>query len=213
MDRRRFLRAATLAAASAPLLTIARSRALAAAAGAIDIDAILNDPAAPTAGNAAGDVTIVAFMDYNCPFCKKSSPDLEKFIETDGAVRLVYKEWPILAPSSVYGARLALAAKYQGKYHEAHLALMGLHGGGAIAEPAMLDALKGADVNMDRLDEDLKAHDADIMALIKRDKDQADSLGLQATPVFLIGPYKVEKALDYDEFKQIVADFRARVAK
>jgi protein-disulfide isomerase len=211
MNRRRLLRLAALFAILAlPIAPWAGQRA--AAAGTIDVAAILNDPAAPVAGNPAGDVTIVAFMDYNCPFCKKSSPDLEKFVDADGKVRLVYKEWPILAPSSVYGARLALAAKYQGKYHEAHLALMGVHGG-QIPESSMLDAVKAAGVNMDQLDEDLKAHDADIMALIKRDKDQADSLGLQATPVFLIGPYKVEKALDYDEFKQIVADFRARVAK
>ena len=211
MNRRRLLRLAALFAVLAPPLAL-RGAQRAVAAGAIDIEAILNDPAAPAAGNAAGDVTIVAFMDYNCPFCKKSSPDLERFVDTDGAVRLVYKEWPILAPSSVYGARLALAAKYQGKYREAHLALMGVHGG-QIPEANMLDAVRAVGVNMDRLDEDLKAHDADITALINRDKDQADSLGLQATPVFLIGPYKVEKALDYDEFKQIVADFRARVAK
>ena len=40
-------------------------------------DAILNDPAAPVAGNPKGDLTIVSFFDYNCRFCKKSEPDLE----------------------------------------------------------------------------------------------------------------------------------------
>ena len=211
MNRRRLLSlAALLAALASPIGLWAEQSA--AAAGAIDVQAILNDPAAPGGGNPAGDVTIVAFMDYNCPFCKKSSPDLEKFVNDDGNVRLVYKEWPILAPSSVVGARLALAAKFQGKYHEAHLAMMALHGG-EITEASMRDAVKAAGVNMDQLDEDLKTHDADIMALIKRDKDQADSLGLEGTPVFLIGPFKVAKALDYDEFKQIVANFRARVAK
>jgi protein-disulfide isomerase len=211
MNRRRLLSLAALFAVLAAPLVFAAARP-AAAAGAIDVQAILNDPAAPGGGNPAGDVTIVAFMDYNCPFCKKSSPDLERFVDADGKVRLVYKEWPILAPSSVDGARLALAAKYQGKYHEAHLAMMALHGG-EITEASMRDAVKAAGVNMDQLDEDLKTHDADIMALIKRDKDQADSLGLEGTPVFLIGPFKVAKALDYDEFKEIVADFRARVAK
>ncbi len=91
MNRRRFLHAAALAAASAPLLAIAGSPPVA-AAGAIDVEAILNDPATPVAGNPAGDVTIVAFMDYNCPFCKKSSPDLERFVNDDGNVRLVYKD-------------------------------------------------------------------------------------------------------------------------
>ena len=62
----------------------------------ISVDAILNDPQAPVGGNPKGDVTIVAFLDYNCPFCKKSAPDLEKLVKTDGKIRLVYKDWPIL---------------------------------------------------------------------------------------------------------------------
>jgi protein-disulfide isomerase len=211
MNRRRFLHATALLAASAPLLSIAGAPPLA-AAGAIDVDAILNDPATPVAGNPAGDVTIVAFMDYNCPFCKKSSPDLERFVDDDGKVRLVYKDWPILTDASVTGAHLALAAKYQGKYREAHVAMMGIRGQ-KVDDASLRAAVKATSVDMARLDADLKAHDADIAALLKRNMSEADSLGLEATPVFLIGPFKVDKALDYDEFKATVADFRARIAK
>jgi protein-disulfide isomerase len=211
MNRRRFLHAATLAAASAPLLAIVGAGSIA-AAGAIDVEAILNDPATPVAGDPAGDVTIVAFMDYNCPFCKKSSPDLERFVDDDGNARLVYKDWPILTDASVTGAHLALAAKYQGKYRQAHVAMMNIRGQ-KIDDASLREAVKGAGVDMALLDADLKAHEADISALLKRNMSEADSLGLEATPVFLIGPFKVEKALDYDEFKQTVADFRARIAK
>jgi protein-disulfide isomerase len=211
MDRRRFLHAVAFTAATAPLLAIAGAPPLA-AAGAIDVEAILNDPATPVAGDPAGDVTIVAFMDYNCPLCKKSSPDLERFVDDDGKVRLVYKDWPILSDASVTGARLALAAKYQGKYREAHVAMMSIHGQ-KVDDASLLAAVKGAGIDMALLDADLKAHDADIAALLKRDMSEADSLGLEATPVFLIGPFKVDKALDYDEFKATVADFRARIAK
>jgi protein-disulfide isomerase len=211
MNRRRFLHAAALMAASTPLLTIAGGRVIA-AAGAIDVEAILHDPATPTAGNPAGDVEIVAFMDYNCPFCKKSSPDLERFVDDDGKVRLIYKDWPILTDASVIGAHLALAAKYQGKYREAHVAMMSIRGQ-KIDDASLREAVKGAGIDMALLDADLKAHDADIAALLKRNMSEADSLGLEATPVFLIGPFKVAKALDYDEFKATVADFRARVAK
>jgi protein-disulfide isomerase len=211
MDRRRFLHAAALSAASAPLLTLAGART-SAAAGAIDVEAILNDPATPVAGDPAGDVTIVAFMDYNCPFCKKSSPDLEKFVDDDGKVRLVYKDWPILTNASVTGAHLALAANYQGKYRQAHVAMMSVRGQ-KVDEASLRAAVKGAGIDMALLDADLKAHDADISALLKRNMSEADSLGLEATPVFLIGPFKVAKALDYDEFKATVADFRSRIAK
>jgi protein-disulfide isomerase len=211
MDRRRFLHAAALMAASTPLLTIANAPAFA-APGPIDVDAILNDPATPTVGDPAGDVTIVAFMDYNCPFCKKSSPDLEKFVDDDGKVRLVYKDWPILTNASVTGAHLALAAKYQDKYREAHVAMMNIRGQ-KIDDASLLAAVKTTGIDMAKLDADLKAHDADISTLLKRNMSEADLLELKGTPVFLIGPFKVAKALDYDEFKATVADFRARIAK
>jgi protein-disulfide isomerase len=176
----------------------------------IDIDAILNDPGAPVAGNPKGDVTIVAFLDYNCPFCKRVTPDLDKFIQTDGNVRLVYKDWPILTKASVYGAKLALAAKYQGKYDVAHAALMALRG--RVSEDDMLDAVRASSIDMSRLDADSKMHASDIVALLKRNGAQADSLGLQGTPVFLIGPFKVAAALDYDGFAKTVAEVRARIA-
>ena len=74
-------------------------------------------------------------------------------------------------------------------------------------------AFQRAGIDMALLDADLKAHDADISALLKRDMSEAESLGLEVPPVFLIGPFKVAKAIDYDEFKATVADFRARIAK
>src|SRR5574337_2173305 len=109
MDRRRFLSGLPAAGATA-LIGLAPPAARAAANG-VDVHAILDDPDAPVGGNPNGDVTIVAFTDYNCPFCKRSEPDLQRIVAKDGKIRLVYKDWPILAESSVFGARLALAAK------------------------------------------------------------------------------------------------------
>ena len=74
----------------------------------------------------------------------------------------------------------------------------------------MLDAVRKSGVDMDRLDADLQTHDADIKALLARNLAQADALGLQGTPVYLIGPYKVGAALDADGFRKTVADARAR---
>src|SRR5689334_3975178 len=79
-------------------------------------DMILNDPDAPTSGNLHGDLTIVAFLDYNCPFCKASAVHLDRIVKADGKIRLVYKDWPVLEPTSIIGAKLALAAKYQDQY-------------------------------------------------------------------------------------------------
>ncbi|MGH1571093.1 DsbA family protein [Methylobacterium sp. P31] len=207
MDRR-ILLALLPAVALAPTLLSPLGASQAFAEG-IDANAILNDPEAPVSGNPKGDLTIVAFLDYNCPFCKKSEPDLLRLVKSDGRIRLVHKDWPILGDASVYGAQLALAAKYQGRYDAVHRALMAIPGR-KIPNERMLAAVSASGVDMARLEADRKAHQDEIAALLQRNLDQADALGLQGTPVFLIGPLKVAAALDYDGFKQAVAQARAK---
>lgn len=175
----------------------------------LSTEMILNDPADPKAGNAKGDVTIVSFFDYNCPFCKRTVDPLNKVVRADGKVRLVYKDWPILSTASIYGARLALAAHYQGKYQEAHHALMSIPGG-KVSEDRMRKAVASSGVDMALLERDMKAKDAEITELMRRHGAQADALGLAGTPVFLIGPFLVASALDEAGFKQVISDARAR---
>ncbi|HEY0293220.1 MAG TPA: DsbA family protein [Hansschlegelia sp.] len=170
---------------------------------------IVGDPAAPVSGDPKGDVTIVAYLDYNCGFCKKSAPALERLVKTDGHIRLVYKDWPILAESSVYAAKIALAAKYQGEYDVAHKALMSLKGA-KIPQAKMLEAVKAAGIDMARLEADAAAHDAEIVALLKRNDAQAKGMSFAGTPVYLIGPLLVAAAPDYDQLKDAVAQARAR---
>lgn len=175
-------------------------------------EAILFDPEAPTTGNAKGDLTIVVFFDYNCPFCKQSEPELMRLVKADGKIRLVYKDWPILTPASIKGAQWALAAKYQGRYDAAHLAMMAIPGPRIPAEQ-MREAIARSGVDMDRLDADLEAHGDEITRLLRRNLAQADSLGLQGTPGYIVGQYRVTSALNYEGFKRVAADARARAAK
>lgn len=205
MQRRQFILLATgLVAAGAT------SFAPALRAQGVDTEAILRDPAAPTAGNPKGDVTVVAFLDYNCPFCKKAAPDLERAVKEDGKIRLVYKDWPILTEASVYGAQMALAAKYQGGYDKVHHALMAIPGRG-VSKERMLKAVQGSGIDLVRLDADLKAHAGDISTLLKRNLAQAESIGLQGTPTYLIGPFRTS-TLDYAGFKEAISEARRRQA-
>lgn len=204
MQRRDFIRIATLTA----LVPAALAGTRGAQAEGVDVNAILRDPAAPTFGNPDGDVTIIAFLDYNCPFCKKSAPDLARVVKEDGHIRLVYKDWPVLTEASVYGAQLALAATYQDRYETVHNALMAIPGR-RIDEPTMLKAVAASGVDLDRLMADLNAHIADIGALLKRNAAQADSLGLSGTPTYLVGPL-LASTLDYASFKRAVAEARRR---
>src|SRR3954469_4379379 len=125
-------------------------------------DMILNDPEAPVAGNPNGDLTIVDFFDYNCPYCKKAATSLEKLVKADGNIRLVYRDWPILHETSIVGARLALAAKYQGQYLPVHHALMDVPGYG-VSQEQMIDAVRKTGVDQARLDADIAAHANDIL--------------------------------------------------
>ena len=198
---------------SSPLLAAAPSAAglhgADVSAPAIDERMILGDPASPIGGNPKGDVTIVAFFDYNCPYCRKTDPVIERLAKKDGNIRVIYKDLPILAESSVYGAQLALAAKRQGKYAQARRALMGLPAGQTDAS-AMRKAVARAGVNMTRLDKDLDAHGADIMTYLRRNLEHARALGLEGVPVYLIGPYKVAAALDEAGYAEVVKDVRER---
>ncbi|MGX4804017.1 DsbA family protein [Bradyrhizobium guangdongense] len=175
-------------------------------------EAILFDPAAPTGGNPKGDLTIVVFFDYNCPYCKQSEPELSRLVRTDGKIRLVYKDWPILTPDSIKGAQWALAAKYQGRYDDAHRAMMAIPGP-KIPAARMREAIVNSGIDMDRLDADLQAHGDDITKLLRRNLAQADSLGLQGTPAYIVGDYRVTQALNYEGFKRVAADARARAAR
>src|SRR3979409_187200 len=81
---------------------------------------VLRDPDIPVAGNPEGDITIVEYFDYKCPYCRKIEPELRQVVQDDGKIRLVLKDWPILGEVSVIAARKVLASKYQDKYIQAH---------------------------------------------------------------------------------------------
>lgn len=175
-------------------------------------EAILYDPAAPTAGNPKGDLNIVVFFDYNCPYCKQSEPELERLVKADGKIRLVYKDWPILTEASIKGAQWALAAKYQNRYDDAHFAMMAIPGAKIPAEQ-MREAIAKSGVDMNRLDADLQTHADEITKLLRRNLAQADSLGLMGTPAYIVGQFRVTSALNFEGLKRVAADARARAAK
>jgi protein-disulfide isomerase len=173
--------------------------------------AVLRDPEIPAAGNADGDITIVEYFDYNCPYCRKVEPELRQVVQDDGKVRLVYKDWPVLGPVSTAAARLALAAKYQDKYVAAHDALMG--SASRLTEPRIREFLAGAGIDVDRAAKDLEANAKAIDAILARNNDQATAFGFKGTPSFIIGKFRVPGALTMAQFDQAIADARKAAAK
>jgi protein-disulfide isomerase len=171
---------------------------------------VLRDPDIPVAGNANGDISIVEYFDYNCPYCRKLEPELRQVVYDDGKVRLIWKDWPILGPVSVVATRMALAARYQDKYIQAHEAMMGVSS--KLTEPRIKDLLSGAGIDMDRLNRDLAANAKAIDAIIARNSSQAEAFGFKGTPSFIVGKFRVPGILTMEEFGQAIADARKAMA-
>ena len=176
-------------------------------------DALIHDAASPMLGNPHGDVTIVAFVDYNCAYCKRSEADLEALLADDPQVRVIYKDWPILAKTSVAAAKVAIAATWQGKYAEMHQALMRMKAHPANDADISQAAGRGRRRRHPAEIATSTQRDGEIVALLKRNFQEADALQLKGTPVYLIGPFITASPLDLPQFKQIVADARADQSK
>jgi protein-disulfide isomerase len=172
---------------------------------------VLRDPEIPVAGNRAGDITIVEYFDYQCPYCRKLEPELRQVVQDDGKVRLVLKDWPILGPVSVTAARMALASKYQDKFIQAHDALIGVNS--KLTEPRIRELLAGAGIDLGRLDRDVAANATAIDAILARNNDQATAFGFNGTPSFIVGKFRVPGVLTMAQFGQAIADARKAATK
>jgi protein-disulfide isomerase len=171
---------------------------------------VLRDPDIPVAGNAGGDITIVEFFDYQCPYCRKVEPELRQVVQDDGKVRLVLKDWPILGPVSVVASRMALASKYQDKFIQAHDAMIGVNS--KLTEPRIRELLAGAGIDVDRLNRDLDANAKAIDAILARNNNQATAFGFNGTPAFIVGKFRIPGALTMAQFDQAIADARKAAA-
>ena len=172
---------------------------------------VLRDPDIPVAGNVNGDITIVEYFDYQCPYCRKVEPELGQVVHDDGNIRLVQKDWPILGPVSVTAARMALACKYQEKYLQAHEALMGVNS--KLTEPRIRELLAAAGIDVDRATRDLAANAKAIDAVLARNNEQATAFGFRGTPSFIVGKFRVPGVLTMAQFEQAIADARKAAKK
>jgi protein-disulfide isomerase len=139
-------------------------------------DDVFRDPDSPVGGNPNGDVTLVEFFDYNCPYCRQMVPVMTQAESADPQLRVVYKEFPILGPNSTLAAKAALAAHKQGKYLAFHRALFQVRGAVDASKVAEVAATVGLDVVRLKAD----TEDPAIAALIEknlRSRKQCVSMG------------------------------------
>jgi len=163
------------------------------------------DPNSPNLGNPDGDVTVIEFFDYNCPYCRKAGQTVQELLASDANVRVIYREWPILGEDSVFASRAALAARAQGKYEEFHWALM--NGEGRASEASILKLARHLDLDVEKLQADMTS--PAVEAHIAQSSALARTLGFTGTPAFIVGDRTAPGMLSTDEITAMVAEARA----
>jgi protein-disulfide isomerase len=167
-------------------------------------DEIFNDPDSPVVGNPKGDVTLVEFFDYRCPYCKAMHEQLFEAVKSDGKVKLVLKEFPVLGPDSVVAARAALAAREQKKYEEFHKAIMRLKE--PVTEKVVYKVAGEIGLNVDKLKKDMD--DQKIDAILKNNIRLAHDLDISGTPAFVVGDQLIPGAVSAQSLKQLIDQTR-----
>ena len=149
-------------------------------------------------------MTLIDFFDYRCPYCRQVEPFLQSLIKNDRGLRIVVKELPILGPSSVYAARVALAAHKQGKYEQFHDAVMSKRLN--FDEATLLKVAEEAGLALDRLKTDTNSPEVD--AEIKRTTEIAKALKLSGTPAFIVGTELIPGATDLETLQTLIDEAR-----
>jgi protein-disulfide isomerase len=149
------------------------------------LDALENNPGSPVIANPQGLVTIVAFFDYTCPYCKAAEPRLMRLVDKDKRIKLVMKEFPILTKASLIASRAALAAAKQGKYRQFHIALM--RRDGVLDEAGIFETARAVGLDGARLRRDMGDVNEEIIANF----NLARGIRVFQTPAYIVGGHFV----------------------
>lgn len=174
---------------------------------AANADAIFNDGYSWVGGNLDGDVTLVEFMDYRCGYCRKAVPEVDALLETDGNIRFVIKEYPILGDDSVIMSRFAVATRLvagEEAYKDVHDALMSLNGE---VSPAVLSRLaSGLGLDGDAI---LARMDApEVTRELSENRALAQILGIGGTPTFVLDDEILRGYMPAADMARLVASKR-----
>ena len=151
-------------------------------------------------GSKNPDVTLVEFFDYNCGFCRRSLPDIDRLLKDDPKLRIVYREMPVLGPDSETAAQVSLAVARTGRYATFHRALYA----------APLDRATTAKVARQFGVDAGAVPSAEVQAEIANNLQLQNALRLTGTPSWIIGDKVLAGAIGYDALKAAVAEFRRK---
>jgi len=159
-----------------------------------------NNPNIPYMGSDKPKVIIIEFFDYNCGYCKKSLDAVTELLRTEFDLKISFRDYPILAPSSRTAAKAALASREQGKYFIFHSALMNMQGN--LNEDKIFSIATNLGMNLDKLKEDMDKLEIDN--IIKDNETLARKLNIRGTPTFIINGELYAGALELNKLKTII---------
>jgi protein-disulfide isomerase len=165
---------------------------------------LYRDPDSPVGGNPTGDVVIVEFNDYQCPYCKRAYQAVKSVTGADGKVKIVYKDLPILGEASRIASLAALASIKQGKHLALHGALMEFTG--KLDRDKIFEIASSVGIDRAQLEKDME--DPKLKQIIDRNMALASALGIRGTPAFVVGKQFVPGAVDAATLKKLIADAR-----
>jgi protein-disulfide isomerase len=169
-------------------------------------DELAADPEDFVAGNPAGDVTLVEFFDYRCPYCKAMAEPLQALLKKDGKLRLVLKEFPILGPNSTLASKASIGARPQGRYLAFHQALLTYKGD--LDDKAIASIARGVGIDTGKMK--ARSEDSQVTAKLARNLDLGRALELDGTPAFIIGDSLIPGAVDLELLEQAIAAARKK---
>ena len=152
------------------------------------------------AGAENGDVVMVQFFDYACPYCHQINGDVERLLREDSRLKVVWREYPVLGPNSESAAIASMAAAEQGRWRQFHARMFAL---GRPTDAVIQQAQRDAGVTA-------AAAPTDAMrAEVTRNAEMARAIGATGTPTFVIGDRVLQGAVGYDALKAAIAEARA----
>lgn len=160
------------------------------------------------AGNPDGDVVLVEFFDYACPYCRASHADVQRLIAEDKNLKVVYRDFPVLSPASEEAAQASLAAATQGKYLAFHDRMF--EGQGRVTREKVVATVRAAGLNEKATAKDMAS--PAVKAELAKNLELGRALGLTGTPSYVVGNQLLGGAVGYDELKKAVAAARAKKA-
>jgi protein-disulfide isomerase len=158
------------------------------------------------AGNPDGDVTLVEFFDFNCPFCREGKSDIDRLLAEDKGLKVVWRDFPVLSEESQRFALASLSAAKQGRYRQFLDAVFG--NPGRLDEARLIAAIRKAGLDERQVAADLAS--PDLPRELESNLNLGRALGLTGTPSYIVGNRILSGAVGHDELKKAIAEARAR---